>query len=194
MSSFIDLDSLHRDRVAYPNPCDYELTPSQVTTWFRSAREVRATAPNANTRPVEFVTEISIVHFTMPYDEDLAALPRLYIDFHARQYNDQYLVNTISGIHPGARFVAVPCRIQTDSDTVPVWIHYSCNMKQTLRFKRDDSVVLRITTRSGSVLTTFVAENPTDPADPLKQTLITLELLPLLRDADKNATDLASGV
>lgn len=67
MSSFVDLDSFWRDRDAYPNPCQYELTPGQVALWTSSAREVRALPQNPNSRPLDFVDAISIISATLPY-------------------------------------------------------------------------------------------------------------------------------
>lgn len=67
MTSFVDLDSFWRDRSAYPNPCQYELTPGQVALWTASSREVRALPQNPNSRPLDFVDAISIISASLPY-------------------------------------------------------------------------------------------------------------------------------
>jgi hypothetical protein len=77
MSTFIDLDSVWRDRQAYPNPCDYQLTPDQVDTWVKSSREVRALPQNANERPLDFVTSINVVNLTVPYPRIELYAPRI---------------------------------------------------------------------------------------------------------------------
>lgn len=77
MSTFIDLDSVWRDRQAYPNPCNYELTPDQVDTWVKSVREVRALPQNANERPLDFVSSISVVNLTLPFPRIELYAPRL---------------------------------------------------------------------------------------------------------------------
>lgn len=67
MSSFVDLDSFWRDRSAYTNPCQYELTPGQVALWTVSAREVRAIPQNPNLRPLDFVDSIAVISASLPY-------------------------------------------------------------------------------------------------------------------------------
>jgi hypothetical protein len=80
MATFIDLDSVWRDRVAYPNPCDYELTPSQILTWTKSSREVRAISANPNERPLDFVNSINLIFLTLPYPRiELFALSSIIV-------------------------------------------------------------------------------------------------------------------
>lgn len=67
MSSYVDLDSFWRDRSAYTNPCEYQLTASQVSMWTQSAREVRPLPQNPNSRPLDFVDAISVISATLPY-------------------------------------------------------------------------------------------------------------------------------
>jgi hypothetical protein len=183
MSTFIDLDSIWRDRLTYPNPAFYEVTPDQVNTWFASARSIRATPQNNNTRPLEFATDVSLQVLTLPYNSTLVTYPRIYLDFHSKLYNDRFLISTINGVNPEARFICVLDKIQYDSNNNPIWMHYRSTMKQTLRFKRDDSVVFAITTRDGSILPFFIDNNTDLPIDPTQQTLATFELIPYIRDA-----------
>lgn len=67
MSEYLTIDSIYRDRVSYPNPCDWQLTESQVANWFKYAREVRALPQSANKRPLEFVTSTIVHSLTLPY-------------------------------------------------------------------------------------------------------------------------------
>lgn len=190
MASFIDLDSLWRDRYTYPNPCDYEVTPGQLTTWIRAAREIKSTPNNTNTRPLEFSTEVQVVSLTLPYTPDLVLLPRIYLDVHSRVYPDRYLVSTIDNKVPEARFILIQNRVQFSDALVPLYVHYFCAMVQTVRFRRDDPLVIRITSRDGTPLPFFI-DPLTGPADPAQQSLITLQLLPLIRDADIVPVDTA---
>lgn len=185
MATFIDLDSIFRDRENYPNPNSYELSPQQIKSWNRSARTVRAFPQGPNTKPLEFVTTINIRLMTLPYSEDLAALPRVYVKFNCHTYKDINLIQTINGVHSQALFICTPDRIQTDpaQGDEPAWIHYKCTMEQTIRFKRDDTVTIEFTTRSGDVLPNTDTLEP-NPADPAQQSLITFELTPYIRDND----------
>lgn len=184
MATFIDLDSIWRDRDTYPNACDYEVLPEQIKTWFRQAREVRAYPQNTNTRPQEFVTTVNIALLTLPFNEQLSILPRIYVDFHCRRYDDRYLISTIGGRQPEARFICILDRIQFDIDNItPLWIHYKSPMEQTLRFLRDDPVVFRITDRNGTVLPFFIDDDPTQPADPTQQSMVTFTITPYIRDS-----------
>lgn len=67
MSTFLSIDTIYRDRVEYPNPCKFALTPGQVASWFKYAREVRAYPQNTNKRPLEFVTSASVQKLSLPY-------------------------------------------------------------------------------------------------------------------------------
>jgi len=183
MATFIDLDSIWRDREVNPNPAEYELRPQQVETWFRGARSVRAHPQNPNLQPLEFATTVNIRYLTVPYTEFLAGIPRLYVDLHTVKYNDIHLIQTIDGRHPTARFICAFDKIQNDAGGEPLWIHYACRMEQTMRFKRDDPVVFRVMTRDGSVLPNTDTLVPEDP-DPNKQILATFEITPYIRDGD----------
>jgi hypothetical protein len=182
MSQFIHLDSVYRDRITYPNPADYELTPSQVATWFPEARDIKANPQNTNTKALEFATDINIQLMTLPYDPALLSFPVLYVDFHSRIYDDRFLIASIDGTQSNARFICVLDKVQNDSTGTPVWCHYKSSIRQALRFKRNDSVVFRVTTRNGTVLPFWIDADPALSADPTKQSLLTLELVPYLRD------------
>jgi hypothetical protein len=181
MSSFIDLDSVWRDREEYPNENDYMVTSKQTQTWFETSRSVRAFPANPSTQPLQFVTSVKIKILTLPYSEQLAALPRVYVDFHSIRYNDIHLIQAIDGKQADARFIAIIDRIQYDSNNVPLWIHYKCDMEQVMRFAQGYPVIFRLSTRDGSVLPQTDTTVP-DPPNPVQQTLCTLETVPYLLD------------
>ena len=183
MANFIHLDSISRDREQYPNPFDYELTPQQVNSWFRSARTVRAHPQNPSTQPLDFVSTINIRHIILPYNARFASLPILYINFRSRDYKDIHLIQTIDGVHPNSNFICEWDKIQENDSGQPLWIHYKCNMEQTMRFTRDRPVIFQITTRDGNPLPGTDNLPPQNP-DPLQQSLCTFEITTYLRDRD----------
>jgi hypothetical protein len=79
MSTYIDLDSVWRDRQTYPNSCDYQLTPKQVETWVKAVREVRALPQNANERPLDYASSIHLVNVVLPYPRIELFAPKLII-------------------------------------------------------------------------------------------------------------------
>lgn len=64
MSNFVDLDSIYRDRLEYPNPCDYKVTATQVKEWSR------------NTRSKDYSVDNSLLH-TCRIDSLLMPYPRV---------------------------------------------------------------------------------------------------------------------
>ena len=183
MATFIDLDSIFRDRETYPNENSYELLPKQVKAWFTSARTVRAYPQNPTSTPLEFATTVRISYLALPYTEDLAEFPRIYLNFESKLYKDIHLISAIDGKHPNAKFVCVPDRVQNDRNGDPLWIHYKCAMEQTMRFRRGDPIKFEITTRSDDILPQQDTSSPVDP-DPTKQTVCTFEITPYIRDGD----------
>ena len=184
MSTFIDLDSVWRDKEQYPNENDYQLTSEQVATWFSSSRSVRAYPQNPAIQPLEFSTSVAISHLTIPYSDEVAAFPRIYVNFRSRRYNDVRLINTINGVQPSAKFICIPHKVQDDPVTgAPLWIHYQCNMEQVMRFSRGDEVVFQLTSRSGDILPQQDTSGA-DAPDPEKQTLCTFQITPYVRDGD----------
>jgi len=183
MSSYLDLDSIYRDRDNYPNENNYTLLPKQSETWFRAAREVRAFPSNPTLQPLEFVTTVNIVQLTTPYTSELEAIPRLYVNVRSMRYDDLHLIFCIDGNHPEAKFICFPHSIQKDDQGVPLWIHWKSTMEQTMRFDRSYPVQFQLTTRSGD----FLVQQDNAPEvlpDPLKQTLCTFEITPYIRDGD----------
>jgi len=182
MATFVDLDSMWRDRETYPNPNDYALSPADVETWPTKARTVRAFAQNPGISPLEFATTINIKYLTLPYSETVAEFPRVYVNFRSSRYSDIRLINAIQDRQPDAKFICNFDRIQNDRNGDPTWIHYRCNMEQTMRFERGAPIVFQVTTRGGTILPSLDTVVP-DPADPTKQTLCTFEITPYIRDS-----------
>ncbi|HMP28547.1 MAG TPA: hypothetical protein PKD85_03045 [Saprospiraceae bacterium] len=289
MSDYVDLDSFWRDRSVYPNPCNYELLPSQIATWARAARDTKALPANPNERPMDFVNSVSLICATLPYPrielftpttitvdsitggntintvgnhgliandivmtstpgfaltngirrnveyhiiapvtptsfqisltsggvavaltngtglnlvmgaiplalyatiignlDDAIALvsfPRLYVNFHSKVYNDTRLIRTIGAILSDAKFVIGIDKVQFDDTGRPVWIHYKAHGEQVFRFKRDDCVVLQIMTRDGTIIPFFTETDLSIPTNPQRQTLVTFNVTPYLKDA-----------
>lgn len=181
MSTFIDLDSIHRDRSNYPNPSEYMVTPDQLNGFFRTARTTRSTAVNPNHSIQEFSTSLRLVALTVPYSVALAAIPRLYVDLHSQSYNDRYLISSINGNNSDARFIAVFNRVQNDDGGNPVWIHFQPIVEQVTRFKRDDTIFFRVFTRDGNTLPNTDTLLPNAP-DPNQQIIATFEITPYSRD------------
>lgn len=185
MSNFIMIDSVHRDRENYPNENDYELTPSQVETWFRASRSVRAYPQNASTQPLEFVTDLEILSLIVPYTIAMSKVPVVFVNFRSSTYKDIRLIATINGTLSDAKFACYFDKIQYDdfnNPKTPVWIHYRCPMVQTMRFVRDMPVTFQLFTRSGSIPPQQDNDLPDEP-DPDKQTILTVQLVPYLRNS-----------
>lgn len=287
MSTYVDLDSVWRDRSNYTNSCSYQLTPNQVSTWNRSTREVIPLPANPNSRPLDFVNSIHVISASLPYPRielyaksfvtvdsiatnilstaqviadnqilmtsspgyantigilrnveyhivnanipnpgdfqlaltqggapitlsdstganlvlsqisladyvdimaalqsaiQLVSYPRIYLDFYSLQYRSIRLLNTNNGVLPDAKFVLGIDRVQYDDKLTPVWIHYKSHGEQVYRYKRDDPVIIRFMTRDGSTIPFFDEPDLTIPTNPTKQTLITLNVTPYIRD------------
>ncbi|HSA76298.1 MAG TPA: hypothetical protein VLE02_02015 [Nitrosarchaeum sp.] len=183
MATFIDLDSLWRDREQYPNSADYQLTPAQVETWFSSSRNISAYPKNPALKPVDFVSTVNVVNLTIPYNEEVAQLPRIYLDFHCKTYDDYNMIYSADRKHASDKFVLIPDKIQSDDTDAKIWIHFKCGMQQTMRIRRNDIISFRLSTRGGTVLD-FSDDLPPDPPNPFLQTMCTLEVVPYGRDAD----------
>jgi hypothetical protein len=183
MATFIDLDSVWRDRELYPNPANYELTPDQVATWFSAPRNINALPKNPTLKPLDFVCTVNAMNLTIPYNDITASLPRIYVDFHSKFYNDRNMIYSPDNRHVSDKFIFTHDKVQSDINDNKIWIHFKCTMQQTMRFKRNDIVSFTISSRDGTVLTFPDNEPPEDP-DPLMQTMCTFEIVPYGRDAD----------
>lgn len=187
MATYVDLDSIWRERESYPNENDYQLLPAQVKTWFKQNRTVTATSRSPALRPLEFSVTIQILFLTLPYSATLASYPRVYINFRSRRYDSIHLIDTIDGTLPDSKFVCSFNFIQNDALGVPMWIHYKCGMKQTMRFERSDPIIFQVCGRNGIPLPAQDTPPSQDP-DPNKQSLCTFQITPYEIDGDFSDT------
>lgn len=111
----------------------------------------------------------------------LLNLPRIYLDFHSNTYKDTRMVRTINSANPDAKFVLVQDRIQFSATGQPMWIHYK-SMQQTMRFRKDDIMIIRFMDRNGHTLDFFTEDDLDVLINPQKQSLILVEVIPYLRD------------
>jgi len=105
---------------------------------------------------------------------EILKVPQIFVDFYSKRYNDLDLIDTIGGAVRNAKFIVYTNQslVQRDEYEHPVWIHYVCDTPQTLRFKKNDAVTIRLQDRDGKTINIF----PEDAIDdePLKQLLLTL--------------------
>ncbi len=120
----------------------------------------------------------------------ILSIPRLYIDFNCKQYSDINMLYTIDGYHPTAKFVVTRSKTETDESGRELWIHYSSDMAQTMRFKRNDQVRIRISDRGDRTIDVFNDTRLSDQADPMKQTMVTLSVIPYFRDNNYDHSDI----
>jgi hypothetical protein len=113
--------------------------------------------------------------------KSLLNMPRVYLDFHSRTYNDTRSIRTINGVNSAARFVLVVDRVTYSANLTPMWIHYK-SMEQVMRFRKDDMMVIAFMDRNGNKLTFFSEDDLTMETNPQKQSLITIEVTPYARD------------
>ena len=113
----------------------------------------------------------------------LLTFPRIYADIHSIRYNDPRCLRTIGGILADAKWVLCIDKIQYDDNLQPRWIHYRSHGEQVMRFKRDDPLFIRFMTRDGTTIPFFTEPDLTIPTNPDKQTLLTIDNTPYLRDA-----------
>ena len=66
MATFVDLDSIYRNRITYPNPASYVVEDSQVRAWSANPRQVSANSARPGSRALEFVESIELKHLTLP--------------------------------------------------------------------------------------------------------------------------------
>jgi hypothetical protein len=79
MANHIELDSVFRDRQAYSDPCNYDVTAEQIATWIGSTREVRALPQNPGERPLDYVSSLDLRYAVLPYPRIELFAPTLII-------------------------------------------------------------------------------------------------------------------
>lgn len=83
MATYIDLDSVWRDRQTHSNPMNYSLLPSQVSSWSRNIKETKFADYTTSERS-ESSSTISVENVTVPY-------PRIEL------FGRNILVDSLSG-------------------------------------------------------------------------------------------------
>lgn len=179
MSSFIDIDSIFRDRDDFPNEYQFQYSEKQTESWYSAARNVKAIPTNPNLQPLDFVNSVKINQLTTPYTEELANQPRIYVDFRSTSYKDSRLIFAAFGYHKDAKFVCVQDYIQRDSNGVGIWIRWKSSMKQVMRFDRRFPIIFSLTLRNGNLPAN--SDDGIEP-DPSQQVSCTFELIPFMRD------------
>jgi len=192
MSNYFAIESIRRNRDEFPNPAEFTVEASQTRGWFKSSRTVRAVGQNPQTMSLDFVSAIEVKQVITPYKiPDPPPVPPapapttpyayLYLDIHSPTYNDQYLINTISGVNRDARFLLIRDKVIFDSTGKPVWILWTSPMEQVLRFKRDDPLIFRLFTPDGVTLP--LIDNGPVPKESV-QVMALLGVTPYSRDGD----------
>lgn len=201
MAQYFDLDSTFRDACQYPNPAQYDLTYNQIKAWFPSPRTVLANAPNPSSRSVEFTQSVKVLLLYLPYTNvtyitnpndpinntvtiNTADIQRLYLDIHTINRNDgqpMFTINDIasSGVR-NARFVLKRDEIILDSNLIPRWILWKCEMDQVMRIDRDKALSIRIMQQDG--FTIIVPD--TIPIDPQLQIYLQIQVTPYFLDSN----------
>ena len=192
MSNYFAIESIRRNRDEFPNPAEFTVEASQTQGWFRSARQVRALGQNPQTMSLDFVSAIEVkqvitpFHIPDPPPNPPSPTPSnpysyLYLDIHSPTYNDQYLINTISGANRDARFILIRDKIIYNSAGKPTWILWTSPMEQVLRFKRNDPLVFRLFTPNGTTLP--LIDNKPEPNESV-QIMALLGVTPYSRDGN----------
>lgn len=178
MAKHIELDSIWRDFVEYPNPAKFNIGGENINCWYPSDRTL---TKGGNIKLENCMSTVNLVKLTLPYTDEVAAFPRLYVNLTSTDTKDKNLVFSMADIHKDVKFVCYPCHIQKDGNDVPIWIHYDSRIEQTMRLSFDNDIKFEITTRSGNEL---VLVDDTDAPNPMKQVMATFTITPYLRDAD----------
>ena len=185
MANYYAIESIRRNRDEFPNPAEFTVEASQTQGWFKSARQVRPVGQNPQTMSLDFASAIEVKQVITPYYvSDPPPSPPysyLYLDIHSPTYNDQYLINTISGANRDARFILIRDKIIYNSAGKPTWILWTSPMEQVLRFKRNDPLVFRLFTPNG--ITLPLIDNKPEPNESV-QIMALLGVTPYSRDGN----------
>lgn len=181
MSTYIDLNSVNRDRNTYPNPHSYTVTTTDEVSWGKLIRSVSAYSPNTNTSVSNYSFSISLSSLIIPYTTALAAQPRIYLSFYSNNATPNNLILSLDNTHISDTFVCDLVRVQTDNGGTPVWLHYASNMTQVMSFANKGEITFKLTTIDGTVLPSNDTTVPT-AADATKQTHATFQFTPYIRD------------
>lgn len=199
MSTYIDLDSFHRDVLKYPNPADYSLKDSQVSGWLRDVRTI--TYNRVDNKIPDFVQSIKVMGCILPYmsytyidktgvtvTSHTGDLQRIYIDIHTPRFNDRRLIQTIEDKIVRAHYALVPKRVQTDSNNNPVWIQFDpLDINQATRFTMGDPISITFLQERGH---TIIIDDSVSPPNSAKQTWVNISVTPFSMDGNYNTYNL----
>lgn len=133
--------------------------------------------------PADPLSDYDAVSTATSSAKQLVTFPRIYLDIHSLRYDDPRCVRTIGGILADAKFVLGIDKVHYSDDLQPLWIHYRSHGEQVMRFKRDDPIIIRFMTRDGTTIPFFNEPDLSIPTNPYKQSLITVNNTPYVRDA-----------
>lgn len=168
MSSYIDLDSSHRDRALYPNPAFYEISGKETSGWFMSNKF-------SQTRQENMMLRGRIVSMTLPWNLAIEQEPRLYVSIQNKFSPVQDQIMTINNVHHNTQFIMIPTHTHRDCNGQPLWINYNCVTDGLFIATRGVTLVVKITRRHEEIVTEYTEPTPITPTpDPFLQTLITL--------------------
>lgn len=107
---------------------------------------------------------------------EILNIPQIFVDFHSKGNNSTDMIDTIDGVARGSKFILYTNQslIQRDEYEKPIWIHYICDMPQTLDFKKNDAVIIKLQDRNGTIIDVY--SNLSNPDNSLSQLLMTLSL------------------
>jgi hypothetical protein len=197
MSTYIDLDSLNRDFLTYPNPAQYDATGPQINTWTKAPRTVMANSSRPSNKSIEFVEDVEVIEFVLPYGNytyvnaagatitsNTANLQRVYLDVHNPFNNDLRLIYSMNDVVSHARFVLLFDSVQfaTTTGNPGIWVKFKCKMNQVMRFTRNEPIIVRIMQEQGFTIT--IAD--TNPPTFANQTYILLKITPYFIDGNYN--------
>lgn len=292
MPNIIDLDSVFRDRVQYPSPCDYIVQPSQIKEWVKTTRAVgyKVDKTILHTMKIESLTipyprvelyadviistdsavngtslllsaghtlvvgnivecldtvlpfvrgkQYVVVAISAGVNFQLAEvgsvtplitatdrtftgvhnrlrfayvatnaasaatspiltalsnaltvlkLPKLYVDIDHENgtIKNQDTMASIDSYHRNDKFVMTLDTVQYDENDQGLWLHYTCETPQIIRFKMGEAIRVRICDRRGVPLSVFDdSRDSTTYPDSFKQTMMTLHIVPFIQDND----------
>ena len=172
----VDLDSVWRNRVAYPNPADYTVDPTNIASWLKHTQRSICVEP---CKPApSYLSCIRLTSLILPYDPEVANAPKLYVDYQSTNKPIVQAISTIGNNLGDAKFVVTYQKTQYGSDGSPIWLHYCPVNTQMMEYSRDMPIHFAVYSRDGNVLTQYIDPDPTAPVDPTRQILATFEITP----------------
>lgn len=183
MATVIHLDSIMRDRYSYPNPAAYTVDDGGVASWSTRPVLVRSTPADRRVLPADMIKSVRVTNIRTPYAAALLAEPLLYLNLHTIDHRGDGIINTIDGFNSDARFILSRGEIISDAASVPRWIAWYASGERTYPFSFGKPIALRFFLRTGTDVL-FVDAPPGSEPDPLAQTYVTLEVMPISRDGD----------